>query len=104
MLTVEMIREKYPEPRTMNMRLEGNEYKGYCVGGAFLMMQGVVLDPWPWDVDIAQGLQRENPALDEFDAREMTREIVLANDNGHFETAWKLLGEALSMGKGDTND
>jgi len=104
MLTVEMIREKYPEPRVVNIRPEGNAGRGYCVGGAFLLTQGDDCNPWPLDVDIARGLRRANPTLDKFDALEIAREIVLANDNGHFETAWKLLGQALSVGKGDTND
>jgi len=93
-LTVNDIRAQYPVPGTAagsRSAIPGC----YCVGGAFLLMQGNIYAPWPYEEILAQGLQRENPCLDAESVWRFAHDIIAFNDAGDFEAAWQMLGEAL---------
>lgn len=107
-ITREAIEAEYPEPRSADNRQDG--FGLYCVGGALCsylwdhykedQLPEEYLNPWPQNDDLAEVLAWANPYLAEADgpkhyAFDYAERITTHNDEEHFQTAWKLLEEAL---------
>jgi hypothetical protein len=83
-ITVEEIRERYPNPRK-----NPTSSNGYCVGYALCRYLKRPLS-------IFEALMWANPGLSERKAKEFHRHIVETNDAGDFDAAWAWLGKGLS--------
>lgn len=106
-LTVEGIKEKYPNPTTCRRNSASKRSDEYCVGGAFIMSVRDEDDfsrhyQFPGPENLAEYLAKVNDNLLEGphelvsqDARDLAEAILDANDEEEFGEAWSLLEEAL---------
>jgi dienelactone hydrolase len=96
MITMQAIREKYPNPEPA---VEGAT--GYCVGGALVLFMGLEdpeNDTWfPGVKAIAEALQKANPALDYRSAERLAWDIIADNDHGYMDLAWDKLDIGLTL-------
>lgn len=92
-ITAADIRLKYPNPTTCPE--DGTGAEGYCVGGALCMAVGVNTGGFPYPEKIAEALRCARPSMPRHVARDAASRILIANDKGRFEDAWKLLDAAL---------
>lgn len=101
-ITVEKIRAMYPDPVISSKGIENGRY---CVGGALCLYTGIE-SRIPMTATLANRLRVINPALWDKTPRTLKDmgstyafQIITANDDGDFEKAWQLLGEALTFSK-----
>lgn len=99
MLTMQEIRERWPNPRIADPKNLSQYNPGdYCVGGACVLACGM-----PWDgaivfppyADIADALTHLNSKLSRNAATRYAQEIVRENDAGRFTNAWAVVELAL---------
>ena len=104
MITMQQIREQYPNPIEAHNALEDTEY---CIGGAVCLSKGKS-EPFPTPVRLAQELidivfvkthkasNTGQVATNAFNALCAARGIIEANDNGEFNRAWEILDTFLT--------
>lgn len=107
MITVNMIREKYPNPKSLES--EEDLYSGrYCVGGACVKVaveEGLMcglLDStqfFPGVDELADALCAMNPSLPEDVGGYYATVIIDHNDSKEFEHAWYVVKAALGFGR-----
>ena len=92
MPSVTQIREEYWNPCRVCLR--GTQ--GYCVGGAICLAHGLDIY-FPNNAELERVLQKLNPALDPTTACQLGNLIIMYNDRGDFEAAWKAAEYALTV-------
>lgn len=94
MITVDLIKQIYPDPRIAPKH--GDDLvNGYCVGGAVCMMANMD-NPFPGVEKLADALCKLNNRLPSSIARLQAECIILSNDVGAFDTAWKTVEKMLT--------
>lgn len=90
MITLAELKKQFPNPAIAN-----SCRFGYCVGGA-LCLAAKTGSYFPGSATIAGTLVQVNPELDWAKAHAYASDIIYNNDKGRFDTAWSILGQALS--------
>lgn len=98
MMTAAQVRAKYPTP--VRSRTIYPQITGYCVGGAlFLAFYDPQYQPasvFPGATQIRDLLMRANPDVSFLMAELAANDIIMFNDAGSFEAAWRVLDQVLS--------
>lgn len=98
-MTIDDIRQTYPNPIAGRQAQYPYSRKEYCCGGAYCMYVGIT-DPemmFPMQRELAAVLKEQNETLDWEGAHEFARSIIDYNDASLFEEAWQLLAQALPV-------
>jgi hypothetical protein len=92
------LKRKYPHP----VRAIGGRYCDYCVGGALCKEVGLDFD-FPSETQLKDAVVKANPKIDWHAISDrdsdniyaLVKGVIKANDEGAFETSWRLLGKLL---------
>jgi hypothetical protein len=95
-ISVTRLKRKYPNPE------RGIVGCNYCVGGALCREVGIDRD-FPDADQLRDAILKANRKIDWYAISDMDREylwsliqgVILSNDTGDFDRAWKLLGQLL---------
>lgn len=97
-ITVEEIREQYPDPINSTVYFSGIT-KGYCVGGALCLALGYRNQKFPFWPYLGRKLQEANPRISLLRSWWYALRIIHHNEKERFEKAWTLLDTALRWGQ-----
>jgi hypothetical protein len=95
---LKQIREKYPYPSRLPHGDESWGDESYCVGGALCQFVGNGIE-FPTVSMLANVLCAVNKNLSDEKGGEYAFKIIMENQAGNFDSAWDVLGDALSYGE-----